>query len=91
MAPGHRLWPWLGKTVLGSGAEMAPLAPMLGATVPRWLWPWGWSGARGAAASWQGTREPQAALIYTLGWDWAGTGGKVATSQAASFSSPAAQ
>ncbi|KAM9627594.1 cysteine and tyrosine-rich protein 1 isoform 2-T2 [Morphnus guianensis] len=48
---------------------------MPGAAVPHWTWPWRWSGARGAAASWQGMREPQAALIYTRGWGWAGTVG----------------
>lgn len=54
----------------GDGAERAALAP-----VPGWPWPRGWSGARGAAASWQGVREPQAALICTQGGGWAGTGG----------------
>lgn len=69
---GHRcwkhLWPWLGRTILGGGAERALLTPLLGTAVPRWQWPRGWSSrARRAAASWHGTKEPEAALIYTPG------------------------
>lgn len=71
----HCGWGTLVASRAFSGAERALLAPVPGTAVSHWPWPWCWSTARGAAARWQGGREPQTALICTPGWDWAGTGG----------------